>query len=456
MKELLDDLEPLIPPSSHQPTDTWPLEAAASSVLPARFPRWSPLRYLAITFIALATMFSGTGRFASRIGARPGTTPAYESYLAGVSYLKRYDKPGNLEQSISLFQSSASSDPRFALALAGLSQAYWLKYRVDHDIRWLQMAQQNCRRAAEIDDRLAPVHVMLGRIHDDTGQHNLAVQEFHHALELDVRSADAHHALALAYESLGRLSEAEETLQKAMALRPDNWDEYNALGAFYFARARYQEAVGQFRRVVELTPDNAQGYNNLGGALLAAGDPAQAAAMFAKSIQFGPSYPAYQNLATLKFKERRYAEAADLYQHALRLNDKDYRSWGSLALAQLRSPGNRSKARPNFQKAAEMAERALQVQPDDSNALADLALYYAQLGERNTALSRIQRALALSSDETDTLVTAATLYELLGMRSQALKQVRQALTRGYPADQIKDDPEFSQLIQDREFRSAVK
>jgi len=454
MKELLDDLEPLIPKSSWEPTGTVPLEIYTPSGFLSRF-RAAPLRYLSTSLIALALVFSVSRRFpAPASPQRP--PPAYESYLAGVNYLKRYDKPGNVDQSISLFQTSANSDPRFALAFVGLSEAYWLKYRLDRDIRSLQLARENCRRAAEINDRLAPVHVMLGRIHDDTGQHNLAVQEFHRALELDVRSADAYHALAQAYESLGRLPESEEAYKKAIALQPDYWDGYNGLGAFYFDRERYREAVDQFRRVVELTADNAQGYSNLGGALLAAGDLAEAARMFAKSIQIAPSYPAYENLATLKFKDRQYAEAADLYQRALRLNDQDYRTWGSFALAQMRSRGHRASARAKFKKAAEMAERALQVQPDDANALVELAFYSVQLGEKNAALSRVERALTLAPDESEILVTAANVYELLGMRNQALKQIRQALARGYPADQINNDPEFSKLIQDPEFRSAAK
>ena len=455
MKEMLDDLEPLLPKSSWAPTGTYPFEILTPSGLWARL-RSAPLRYLAMALIALVLVFTGSRRSLIPATISPRTPPAYESYLAGMNDLKRYDKPGNLDQAIGLFQASADSDPRFALAFVGLSQTYWLKYSIDRDMRWLQLARENCRRAAEINDRLAPVHVMLGRIHEKTGQHNLAVQEFHRALELDVRSADAYHALAQAYESLGRLSEAEEALKKAIALLPDNWDGYNALGGFYFARARYQEAVQQFRRVAELTADNAQGYSNLGGALLAAGDPAEAARMFAKSIQIAPSYPAYENLATLKFKNRRYAEAADLYQRALGLNDQDYRSWGSLALAQMWSQRNRANARANFKRAAEMAERALQVQPDDANALADLALYNAHLGERNLALPRIERVLALAPDESEILVAAANVYELLGMRSQALKQIRQALARGHPADQINNDPEFSKLVQDPEFRSAAR
>ena len=455
MKELINDLEPLIPRSSHDPTGTLALEISMPSAFLARL-RSSPLRYLALTLIALALMISGSGRLTTSTSAPQRTAPAYESYLAGMNYLERYDKPGNLDKSIGLFQASGSSDPRFALALAGLSQAYWLKYKIDHNPRWLQLARENCRRAAEINDRLAPIHIMLGRIHDATGQHNLAVQEFHRALELDVRNADAYHSLAQAYQSLGRLSEAEEAFKRAIALRPDHWDDYNALGGFYFDRARYPEAVEQFRRAVELTPDNAQGYSNLGGALLASGDPAAAAGMFAKSIQIDPSYPAYENLATLKFKERKYTEAASLYQLALRLNDQDYRSWGSLALAQLRSPGDRAQSAANFRKAAEMAERALRVRSDDSDVMADLALYHAHLGERDQALRRIERALALAPDESEILAAAADVYELFGMRSQALKQIRQALARGYPADQVHNDPEFAKLIQDPEFRSASK
>ena len=40
---------------------------------------------------------------------------AHESYLKGLGYLERYDKPGNLDSAIALFEGSVKVEPNFAL-----------------------------------------------------------------------------------------------------------------------------------------------------------------------------------------------------------------------------------------------------------------------------------------------------------------------------------------------------
>src|SRR6185369_6472782 len=107
---------------------------------------------------------------------------AYESYLKALGYIQRYDKPGNLDAAIDALQSAVNQDVRFAVGYAALGEAYRLKYQVDRNVKWLDEATKNCKRAGELDSKLPSVYVTLGRIHDDAGKHDLAVQEFQRAL----------------------------------------------------------------------------------------------------------------------------------------------------------------------------------------------------------------------------------------------------------------------------------
>src|SRR4029077_3401928 len=144
------------------------------------------------TWISLATLLlAGILAIAFQqklLPSRPeasSSRPAYESYLRGQEYLLRYDKPGNLDAAIRLFQSTTQADPKFALAFAALGEAYWHKYMLEDDPQWVQLASAACQRAAELNNQLPAVYITLGRIHNGTGQRDLAIQEFQRAMELD-------------------------------------------------------------------------------------------------------------------------------------------------------------------------------------------------------------------------------------------------------------------------------
>jgi eukaryotic-like serine/threonine-protein kinase len=143
---------------------------------------------------------------------------AYEDYLRALGYMQRYDKPGNLDLAIQALQNSVQTDPRFALGYAQLGEAYRLKNRVDQNPNWLAEAQANCKKAAELDNRIPAVHVTLARIHDLLGHHDLALQEFQQALDIDPHYAAALSGLAHAYENSGRTADAEAALPESRCL----------------------------------------------------------------------------------------------------------------------------------------------------------------------------------------------------------------------------------------------
>src|SRR5262249_5125987 len=253
--------------------------------------------------------------------------------------MQRYDKAGNIDQAIAQYQEAVKGDPAFALGWAGLADAYISKYKLEQDPRWLDQANDSCTRAARIDSELAPVHITLGRIQSETGKLDLAVQEFQRALALEPRNSEALLGLASAYERQGS-PEAAKTFERGAALRPDYWDGYNRLGEFYIRQAtgklqtdkpmrkkRLEDAEAQFRGAVELTPDNWVGYVNLAAALQLQDRYDESARYLEKSIQLSPSYAAYSNLGNIYYRQLKPAQAAPIFEKALALNDKDFRTW---------------------------------------------------------------------------------------------------------------------------------
>jgi serine/threonine-protein kinase len=384
------------------------------------------------------------------------TSPAaYETYLQGLDYLRRYDKPGNLDAAIRLFETTTRADPKFALAFAALGEAYWNKYRQDGDPRWVEMASASCGRAAKLNDRLPAVFVTLGRIHDGTGQHNLALQEFERALELDHRDADALLGLADAYSSAGRIQEAEDTYKRAAAMRPEYWDGHYRLGAFYYQQGRYADAASQFRRVVELLPDHAPAHTSLGTAFLSLGQELDAETEFKKSLALAPDYPALANLGVMYYRQKRFAESATMTEEALGLNDKDYRLWNNLAIAYewLSQP---EKAKHAFSRELTRLEQVVTLQSEDAEVRANLGVMYAQQHQRSRALPHLEAALALSPDDPEILNKVGEAYEKLGERSKGLDYFQKALRKGLALEDLELNPDLRPLLSDPNARRVLR
>ncbi|MBK5292942.1 MAG: protein kinase [Acidobacteriia bacterium] len=435
--------------------DTRTLKQLGSAVIEDRLGDFSALQDKAVNRLAGLLKVEVKPETPGTATGESAAPTAFESYLKGLGYLQRYDKPGNLDTSIQLFNDAVKTDPRFALGYAKLAEAGRLKSRLGPDPRLLERALADGQRAAEINDQLAPVHVALGGIHGDAGRYDLATQEFQRALELDPRNAEAHRNLANAFESMGRAAAAESSLKKAIALRPDYWEGYNSLGTFYVRRARHPEAVAQFRRVLELTPDNANAWLNLGVALRNTRDAAGARRAYERSIAIAPSYAAYSNLAVVSYGEGNYVKAAEIYEKALKLNDRDWRTWHGLAQAYL-AAGLGAKARPVLERSATLAEGSLTGSPNNAVTHAYLASEYGHLGLRDKALRRIETALTLAPDDQRVLSLAGGVYEKLGDRRAALKWLKAALAHGASLESIQRDPDLGKLREDPAFQSLIK
>ncbi len=383
---------------------------------------------------------------------------AYESYLKALGYMQRYDKPGNLDLAIGALTGAVHTDSQFALGYAALGEAYRLKYQLDKNPKWTELALDNGGKATALNNNLPTAYVTLGRVHSSLGQNELALSEFQRALRLDSRNAEALQGEARSYDLAGRTADAEAAYKQAIALRPDYWDGYDSLGLFYDDHGKYDDAVAQLQHAIQLTPDNAQAYSNLGAAYLDSGDPKkvpQAEAALKKSIELSPSYPAYANLGFLYHSKRAYAEAAAASEKALALNDKNFLVWANLAAA-YENLGELDKATTALKHEQPLLEEAVRQSPREAGPQARLGLLYAQQKLRDQALSQIRTALALAPDDSDVLENVGETYELLGDRSQALLYIEKSLRKGYSLDMLKGDPYLKNLLSDPNFRPSSK
>jgi serine/threonine-protein kinase len=370
---------------------------------------------------------------------------AYDYYLQGRGYLQNYDRAENLDSAIQVFKRALALDPSYALAYAGLGDAYWKKYRSNKEPLWIEKSREACQQAGRLDSRLSSAHSCLGTLSAGTGNYQEAAREFERAAETEPTNDDAFRGLAGAYEHLSKPEEAENTYRRAIELRPHYWAGYNWLGAFYYRHVRFREAVEMFNQVVALAPDSFLGYSNLGATYVEQARYADAIKVLEQSIAIRPSDYGYTNLGNAYFFLRRYEEADQAYEQAIKLSEKDSLLWWNLGDGYYWTPGKRTQSVASYRQGITIAEEELRVNPSNSYSYGVLAICHAMLGERKLALDALGSGLQLSPADPFLLFQAALVYNQFGQSDEAIAWLKRAQTAGYSQARIRDYPNFDSL-----------
>jgi tetratricopeptide (TPR) repeat protein len=159
---------------------------------------------------------------------------------------------------ISLLNLYLQEDGKYALAYAGLSDAYANLgyYGSMAPIEGRRKAEEAARKALELDDNLAEAHVALGLVYIGFAPSNFAVgdRELRHAIELNPNLAVARYNLGLSFIRQGRLDEASAELAKARELDPISSIIARAVVIPHYFKRDYPRAFELLRQANELGP----------------------------------------------------------------------------------------------------------------------------------------------------------------------------------------------------------
>jgi serine/threonine protein kinase/tetratricopeptide (TPR) repeat protein len=385
--------------------------------------------------------------------ARPATTniDAFEFYSKGRAFIERRDQKENIDFAIQMFQEALRLDPNFALAHAGLGEAYWQKYQITHDSSWVESAIAASDHALVLDPNQAPIHIALGIIYHGTGKIDSAIEEFEIATELQPMSDDGHKWLGRCWQRKGDREKAVACFERAIQIRPGYWENYNRLGICLYFFGRYRDAAEQFRKVITIQPDSALGYNKLGGIYNLLGLYEDAVTMHRRAIEIYPNSSSYTNLGTDYFHLKRYDEAIAAYRAAIELDPRDDVLYRNVGDAYLRV-GRDEEAAQQFETAIRLLSELLRVDPDDAEKLGRLAICQAKLGKHQDALDTIERATALEPNNTLFMYQRAVVDALTGRHGEAVESLSNALSHGYSRAEAERDPDLESMRDRADYR----
>jgi serine/threonine-protein kinase len=191
---------------------------------------------------------------------------AFRLYLRGRYYWSKRHREGLL-RSIELFELALQEDPSFALAYAGLADAYALLggFCFLPPREAYEKAKREALRALELDPTLPEAHSALATVKyrfdwDWKG----AEREFRLALRHNPGYATAHHWLGVHLVLMGRFEEGLAEVDKARTLDPLSVVVHWTRGYVLYYMRRFDEAIEQLQSTLAIDPAFAHVYVDIG------------------------------------------------------------------------------------------------------------------------------------------------------------------------------------------------
>ena len=211
---------------------------------------------------------------------------AYRLYLQGRFYWNKREEK-EFRKAVEYYQQAIALDPNYALAYAGLADAYALlaTFGFMPPTEGVPKAREFANRALSLDGSMAEPHAALAYV-SVTYDYDFAAAEpeYRRAIELNPNYATAHQWLAEMLLNAGRFDEAEVEYRRALEIEPlslpINWD----YGRFLYMSRRYDESLAQHKKTIELDPGFARAHRTLAEVYRVTGDYANAVEERAKVL----------------------------------------------------------------------------------------------------------------------------------------------------------------------------
>jgi serine/threonine-protein kinase len=218
---------------------------------------------------------------------------AYDLYLKGRFFISQMGE--GPRKGLEYFQQALACDPEYALAHAGVADAYNFLGDIGivppHEAK--PRAREAAKRALELNETLAEAHVALGWLSWTYDfEWSNAEKHFLRAIELNPDLAEVHSRYGFfLFWIRGRFEEAVAEARRGVGLDPLAEIGHTWLGIMLACRGRLPDAIDQLRTAVELEPTSWHANNMLGMAHRLNSNFAEATAALQTAIAMAGRHP---------------------------------------------------------------------------------------------------------------------------------------------------------------------
>ncbi|HKP37249.1 MAG TPA: winged helix-turn-helix domain-containing protein [Pyrinomonadaceae bacterium] len=279
---------------------------------------------------------------------------AYRAYVRGRAILDRKNSD-LLERAIDEFQRSLTLDPAYALAYAGLADAFLARTNLmsnEEATDAFEKAERYAQKALELGEESAEVYTALGRVKrlhrwDWEG----AEKDFRRAIQVNPNQAEAHRYLAQMLSFLGRQDEAIIEINNAIEINPISPSITMAQFSILESRGEYAKGMKRAEEFFRLEKANPL---------------------------------AKRAVATFSFHLGDHARVIDIGEHLTNEDERFRFAFLSLVSSSYQKTHQAERADETLRQLEQLAQ-------SDTKALYSLAVNYAELGRTDDAVWALQK-----------------------------------------------------------------
>lgn len=245
---------------------------------------------------------------------------AYDFYLRGRQIMAAFPTRGRplALPAVDYFQRAIDKDPNYALAYAGIADAFIAVERNMGSASKIDpwpRAKAAAARAIELDPVLSEAHSTMASIRAREYAWQDAERGFRRAIELNPNNALAYLELgARVLVVQGRFDEGLEAVRRAVALDPLSPYVNTEAGEAVLLVGRYAEAAEHFRKAIALDPSRNRPYNSMARALYLQGNIPAALDARDQSLKRGVPRDAIEWMACVEVRAGRREQAVVLLE----------------------------------------------------------------------------------------------------------------------------------------------
>jgi TolB-like protein/cytochrome c-type biogenesis protein CcmH/NrfG len=425
-----------------------------------------------------------TGREEQALAAEPTNNPqAYDAYLRGLTFEARSNYSSDaLFKAIEYYDLAVRLDPNFALAWARLSGVHALLYsnRGDTSAARRDAAKEALENAQRLQPNSPETLLFTGYyqywvLHD----YGLAKATFERVSKKLPGNSEVLYALAAIARSEGHWDESVAYWERGLALNPRNTALLTEVAFTYAAIRQFPKAEKLYDRALNILPNELSLMALKASIYQAEGNLQESAKLLTQVNAETNSDVAVRIKLTQWRLERNHTEATrwvQARQDRLRLVsgiDKGTKQLGNALVH--RVAGDSTQAKAFAEQARNTLEPIRKEQLDNAFVAAALAVAYAMLDEKESALNEAQRAITLSPSNKDRLSgpafeeNLALVEMMIGENSRAIATLTRLLQTPYggwlysptpitPAllrldpiwDPLRSEPVFQKLCEEKQ------
>ncbi|MGB8688003.1 MAG: tetratricopeptide repeat protein [Microcoleus sp.] len=324
------------------------------------------------------------------------------------------------EEAIAAYSKAIELEPNYFEAHQKLGEAFHAVGKLEDAIASYRQAIIISSNIEVLSEYLGSLHFNLGEALQRQGKFEDAIACYHKSLELNSVSARVYHHLGTAMSALQRWEEATAAFKCEVELSPDLFLGHRLLAEALIKIQKWDEATACCHRALELNPDSIDVHETLWVALIQLKKWDEAVACCHNAIEMKPHiFQASHKLESALAQDKLDKESAS-YLRRIELN-LEFRCYQLLS---------ESLQKQNyFYEAIDAYQRVVDLQPDNSVALFNLAILLTLCGNVSEAIITYKKAVELQPNYIEPCWNLAWLLSQYQQWGEAISYCQKAIDR---------------------------